>query len=125
MKSVDNLVKLAERFARKISLAQQTSAQPGEIQSALEAAGVWGKPDDLFPLADAAGLPQGPCTFTFTVNKSLDTTFHTVCPGAPAAAQIKMNGLLRNKYNSLFKAAMQKAKLTVADTVDVKWHLFT
>ncbi len=126
MKSVDNLVKLAERFARKISLAQQT-AQPGEIVKALQDGGVWGKPEDLFPLADQAGLPQGPCTFNFTVDKNLNTTFHTVCSvkGATPASQIKMNSLLKNKYNNLFKTAMQKAGLSVADTMDVKWHVFT
>lgn len=122
--SVDKLIKLADRFARKLSLAQTTSAQAGEIQTALENAHVWGVPDDLFPLADQAGLPQGPCEFSFMVDKGLNSTFHTACPGATPASQIKMNALLRAKYSPLFKAAIQAAKLSVADTVTVKWHKF-
>jgi hypothetical protein len=129
MSAVDKMNKLADRFLRKIVLGQpkpKVWAQAADVQDALQEAGVWGKLEDIFPLADKAGLPNGPATLTFTVNKNFDVTFHTVSQGATPAQQLTMSGLLRAKYAGPWKAALQAAKLQIADDpIDVRWFMLT
>ena len=57
MKSTDKLFKLADRFARKISLGQQ-SLQPGEIANILQGANLWDKSAEVAPMINAAGIPD-------------------------------------------------------------------
>lgn len=137
MKSVDNLVKLAERFARKISLAQQT-AQAGEIEGVLKEGRVWYTENDLFPLADEAGVPAGIAIFfNIVVDKNLDVTFRATPSSAPPASIIKMNKLLKDKFGPSMKQALQtitikerndkgqvisQRPVSVTNPVVVKWH---
>lgn len=127
--STNRLFKLAERFARKISLADKLPmpAQPGDIQDALEAANLWGTPDVLFPSADAAGLdPAAPVAVTIVVDASLNVSFRVTAgaPGTPAQA-LKMAGDLKQKFGESFKAAIQnhfqKYKI-IPRPVSAGWH---
>ena len=56
MKSVDTLIKLAARFARKISLAQAVSAQPNEIYKAF--GNTVPTSQSISPLLDTAKVPE-------------------------------------------------------------------
>ena len=55
MSSVDRLFKLAERFARKISLGQKVA---GDFQNILQAAGLWDKSGEIAPMLNAVGMPD-------------------------------------------------------------------
>ena len=122
MSSVDKLFKLADRFARKMSLGQQTSAQPGEVQNALQAAGLWDKAAEVSPLLGSAGVDDGPIVITMTIDKGLNFKYNVTATPPPAA--LKLAGLLKVKYAGPMKAALAAAKLTVADSLDVKWLTF-
>lgn len=57
MSSVDKIFKLAERFARKISLGYQ-SADADAVEKALQRVGLWDKSAEIAPLVQAAGVPD-------------------------------------------------------------------
>lgn len=139
MSSVDKLTKLAERFARKISLAQ--SAQAGEIASVLKDKGVWGVPDDLFPLADAADVPGGVFVqFQIVVDSGLNVVFRVQPPppaGVAPASLIKMTKLIKDKFGPGMQQALKTGQIkeyddkgqvksqrpvTVSGSVVVGWH---
>lgn len=123
MSSVDRLNKLADRFARKIVLGQASSAQAGDIETALRAAGLWDKAAEVSPLLNAAGVSDDASVkVAIVVDGKLDVKYHV--DTQPPAAAIKLAALLRNKYGAAMKAALHAAKLTVADTVTVNWLTF-
>lgn len=124
MKSVDNLVKLAERFARKISLGQKVFAQPGEIQKALTDAGIWEKSAEVAQLLPKAGVDDGPVAVSIVVDSQLNVNFSV--SATPPAAATKLAALLKGKYAAAFKAAIAKAGLSVSteEPVTVKWLTF-
>ncbi len=151
MSNTDRLFKLAERFARKVSLAQQ-SAQSGELENVLKDAGVWGSPNDLFPLADEAEIPGGvPITFAIVVDSGLNVSFKLdteprhgqPAPPPPPASQvppaklIKMFKLMKDKFGPGMSQALKSGKIkeydnkgnvtsqrpvTVSGTVTIGWH---
>jgi hypothetical protein len=122
MKSVNNLIKLAERFAYK--LAQQT-AQPGEIASALKAAGLFDKSAEVAPLLNAAGVPDDvKVEISIMVDKTLNCTYVVDTNPAKPAAAIKLRGLLGVKYGSAMKKALAAAGISVTDTMRVGWLTF-
>lgn len=135
MSSVDRLFKLADRFARKISLGQlkpepklPMPAQPGDIPDALEAANLWARPDDIFPLADEAGLPSNvSVVLSITVDANLNVTFGVQTSPATPAGAAKLKTLLVQKYSSPFKEAIQawytKNKI-IPRPVTAGWHTF-
>jgi hypothetical protein len=131
MNSVDKLFKLADRFTRKMSLGQDKlpmPAQPGDIADALENAGLWSRPDDIFPLADAAGLSaEISVVLTINVDANLNVTFGVqTTPPTPAGAA-KLKALLTQKYSASFKPAIQawftKNKI-IPRPVSAGWHKF-
>jgi len=131
MNSVDKLFKLADRFARKISLAEDKlpmPAQPGDIQDALANANLWGVPDNLFALADQAGLDADVNVATFiNIDQNLNVTFKvTTSPAKPAQAA-KFTTLLQQTYSESFKTAIQshfqKYKI-IPRPQTAAWHKF-
>lgn len=123
MSSSDKLNKLADRFARKLSLAQTSSAQAGDIETALKAANLWEKAPEVAPLLNAAGVADdASVAVSIIVVKGLDVKYHV--DTSPPAAAIKLAALLKAKYGAAMKAALVAAKLNVADTVTVSWLHF-
>jgi hypothetical protein len=121
MNFVDRIFKLAERFARKISLAQQ-SAQSGEIANVLQAAGLWDKSAEVSPMLTQAGVDDGPILINFVVDKGLNVKFNV--SATPSVAAIKLEALLKNKYSVSMRSALVAAKTVISDTVEVKWLKF-
>jgi ribosomal protein L11 len=133
MSSTDKLTKLAERFARKLSLGQMGgeapqplltgSAQAGDIEGALKAAGLWEKAPEVAPLLNAAGVADdASVAVSIIVDNKMDVKYHV--DTSPPAAALKLASLLKSKYGAAMKAALVAAKLTVADTVTVSWLHF-
>lgn len=120
MKSLAKLTALANRF--KIKLAQNVSAQPGDIESSLKSAQLWDLSKDVASLVAAAGVPD---TSTIDLHIVVSTGpvvgFDPVLtPEAPQAAD-KLKTLLIKKYALPMATALQKAGMSVAEPVTVSW----
>lgn len=123
MSYTDHLFKLAERLARKISLAQAQSAQPGEIMAVLKSAGLWEKTQEVAPLLAKAGISDdATVAISIVVDSKLDVNY--VVQTNPPAAAIKLRGLLKAKYGAAMKTALQAAKISVTDTMTLGWMNF-
>lgn len=129
MNSVDKLVKLAERFARKLSLGQQVVNEVDLVEKALTDAGLFGPTalpklnSIVSPMLNQAGVADdASVTITFTVEPNLNIKFHVAT--SPPAAAIKLAQLLRSKFGPLMKAALQKAKVSLTAPVDSNWMTF-
>lgn len=143
MKYVDYMTKLANRFERKLSLAQQ-SAQSGELQKALSDAGALPGPDAVSPLLNAVGIPDTSAVEIFMViDHNLNVTFSSVMTPAftpdPSKTEQqnqqelarltklanvpagKLNKLLFDKYSASMKKALLASKLAPTDTVKFSW----
>jgi len=70
MSSVDRLFKLADRFARKISLGQNVA---GDFQNVLQAAGLWDKSAEVAPMINTAGIPD---VASIAINILIDSQFN-------------------------------------------------
>lgn len=116
MKSVDKLIKLAERFSHKISLAQ--SAQKGDVQYNLELARLWGTPESsLFPILDELGIdPKYPVVTNIQVDSSLNVTFPSVITGLPPAKSLALSKALKDKYGQSFSDALKNGFIYSGDT---------
>jgi hypothetical protein len=130
MSSVDKIFKLADRFARKISLAEKLAmpAQPGDIADALVAAGLLGKPDDLFPIADQLDLDASVNVATsINIDQNMNVTFSVVTSPALPAKATQFAAILKQKYGEPFKKACQtwweKNKIIPAKATTT-WHSF-
>jgi len=153
MSSVDRLFKLADRFARKISLGQNVA---GDFQNALQAAGLWDKSSEVAPMIAAAGIPdEAAIAINFVIDSQFNVTYNVTAttpppppPAAPDAtpaekaeiqkaiaaatalqkratvAAAKLAGMLKAKYGAAMKAALVKAGMAITDTMAVKWLTF-
>lgn len=119
MSSVNKLFKLAERFSRKISLAQKVA---GDFQDALQAAGLWDKSNEVSPMLASAGVDDGPVAIVIHLDKAMNIKY--LVTATPPAAAAKLAAMLSAKYAAAMKAALIKSGLTVTDTMDVKWLTF-
>lgn len=137
MKSLDRILKIAERFEDKItsSLADkyaQQSSQPGDIQTALVAAGLHDGTTNngpvsqaVAPLLNAAGISDDTkVEIHILVHKDLSCTYLvTLNPANPGQA-FKLASSLKVKYGPAMKAALAKAGIQVTDTMEVNWLTF-
>lgn len=125
MKSLEKMSGLADRFEQKLEKqAQVVGAQSADIQDALAAARLWDLSGAVAPMLNQAGVPDSASVSTsIVVDKLLNVNFlATTQP--PHASAAKLAQLLKNTYSAKMKAALQAAKLSVADTITVKWLTF-
>lgn len=105
MNSLDKLVKLAARFERKIALGQARSAQPSEIDKALQNAGVRPTDNDIAPYLDKAKIPNNASVdIKIKVYPTQKVEFVTT-PAYPG-----LNGLLNRDYSSKMQEALARAQ---------------
>jgi len=104
--------------------ATATSAQSGDIQDALERANVWKKEKDVATMLQTAKVPENVKVYaSIAVDKKLAVRISVATkPGHPSGAALAK--LLNQKYASAMKAAISKAKLEVADTLELDWMQF-
>lgn len=134
--STERLFKLAERFARKISLAQ--SAQAGDIERNLKDAGLWGTPESiLFPILDELDInPNVEVTTSIKVDSNFNVTFPSVVKGLPPAKSLAVAAKLKEKYGQSFSDALKNGKIydtygkvigpfKVGGTASCGWHVQT
>ncbi len=133
MKNTERLFKLAERFSRKISLAQ--SAQAGDIERNLKDAGVWGTPESaLFPVLDELDIdPKYAVTTSIKVDSNFNVTFPSVITGLPPAKSLALSAKLKEKYGQSFSDALRNGHIydtfgkilgpfKVSGTATCGWH---
>lgn len=125
MKSLEKMSNLADLFEQKLTKqAQVVGAQSADVQDALAAAKLWDLSAQVAPMLNQAGVPDTASVATsIIVDKLLNVNFlATTQP--PHASAAKLAQLLKNAYSAKMKAALQAAKLSVADTITVKWLAF-
>jgi hypothetical protein len=100
------------------------SAQAGDIETALKKANLFNKQADVAALLPKAKVPDGvSLNISIVVSKGLNVSFRVATnPNDPSGARLA--ALLSGKFAAPMKAALQKAKLTVTDTVTVGWLTF-
>ncbi len=114
MRSIDKLSKLANKFEQKLSLAYGQSAQKGDIDSALQKAGVRPSADDISPFLDKAHVPDSlHLSIGINVGSNLGVQFVT------APRQPLLESLLNKIYSSKMQNALKNSGLGVADNVYV------
>lgn len=125
MNSIDKLFKLAEHFARKISLAQAQSAQPGDIDNALSQAGARPTSNDIAPLLTTAKVPEDVSVdVKAVVDKNLNVRFHVAAtPANPAANSLQ--AILDRTYSTKMSHALKSAKLMVENPITVNIATFS
>lgn len=125
MKSLEKMAALADKLERKMEKwAQIVGAQSADIEDVLKAANLWNLSPEVAQMLNQAGVPEAASVNTsIVVDKLLNVSFlATTTP--PHASAAKLVQLLKNAYAAKMKAALQATKLSVADTVTVKWLTF-
>ena len=104
--------------------ADIVSAQAGDIQDALERANVWKKEKEVATMLDAAKVPENVKIYaSIEVDKKLAVKIGVKAkPSHPSGAALAK--LMNQKYAAPMKAAIQKARLGVADTIELDWMQF-
>lgn len=125
MKSLEKMAGLADRFETKLEKqAQVVGAQAADVQDALAAAKLWDLSAQVAPMLNQAGVSDSATVATsIVVDKVLNVNF-LVTTAPPSAAAAKLAQLLKNAFSVKMKAALQTAKLSVADTITVNWLTF-
>ena len=104
----------------------KTSAQPADIQDALEKAGLWNKTKEVGELLNTVKPPVPEEVKVYTqikVDKSLNVTILvTTKPNHASGAALAK--VLNSKFAGPMKAALKKAELDVADTMELPWLKF-
>jgi hypothetical protein len=130
MKSLERILKLAERFERKISFGlamkyAQQSSQPDDIAAALKTAGLFELSQAVAPLLSTVGISDDTkAVIHILVHKDLSCTYPVVLDPANPAQALKLAGAIRAKYGAAMKAALAKAGIQVTDTMEVNWLTF-
>lgn len=117
MNSVKRLNELADKFAMKISRAQTTGAQSGDIETALKSAGQWISSDQIAPLLGAAKVPD---TASLNISIMVDNKLHVkflVSANPDGAYSKALASLLEQKFSPNMSMALKKANIQVANTI--------
>jgi len=118
MKSVERLEKVADRFARKMSLAQATTTmQPVEIKNLLTKMNVFPLPNDIAPLLNTAKCPETVNILVdFIIDAKLNVTFKITATPQNNCAAIYQR-ILQSKYAAKISQALKTAKVAITDTM--------
>jgi hypothetical protein len=125
MSAISKLISLGKRIETKLVItAQTTSAQASDIELALQAAKLWDLSAQVAPLLNSAGVPETVALqINILVDKALNVSFEvkTTPPHGSANALAR---LLKAAYGNKMKEALVAAKLSISDTLEVKWLTF-
>lgn len=121
MKSVEHLTKIADRFVRKMSLAQAvtTTMQPYQIAELLKSVNAMPLAAEIGPLLNTAKCPENvSIKIDIFIDAKLNVTFHiTSVPQNNCAAILQR--ILQGKYAAKISQALKTAKVVVTDTMTV------
>lgn len=119
MKSLKKLGELADRFELKLSFAQISSAQAGDIEKVLKDAGVFPMPETIAPLLNDAKVPENvSLKIGIVVDSTLNVKFTVATtPSSPTGDALAK--LLNVKFAPSLSQALKKAKVGVAESIAV------
>jgi hypothetical protein len=125
MKSLEKLLKLADRFESKLKKRSQSQgAQAGEIERALKGAGLWVSSDEIAPLLNQAKIPGDvSLDIQIVVDSGLNVKFLVISTPSHVSASV-LGKLLEKKYAVSMSKALRDAQLHVTDTVTAKLATF-
>lgn len=130
MKSLDRILKIAERFEDKITSGlaakyAQQSSQPGDIEAALKTAGLFDIANSVAPMLSTVGISdETKVTIHVVVHKDLSCTYLVTLDPANPGQAFKLASAIKVKYGPAMKAALAKAGIQVTDTMEVNWLTF-
>lgn len=121
MGSLDKIIRLANRFSRKLSLAQGHSqtAQPSEIDKVLYDAKLRPDANELSPFLDKANVPA---TAHLSIGIVVDPSARVVFYTNPKFAQLET--LLNGAYAGKMQSALRAAKVAPAETMHIEFAKF-
>lgn len=125
MENFKQLLRLAKRLELKYVTAQKTTAQAGDIETALKAANLWELSNEVSPLLDKAKVPSDASVeIKINVKSGPSVSFTALInPSNPSAAQT-LSLLLLKQFSKRMMEALKKAGLDVSDMVVVNWLNF-
>jgi hypothetical protein len=125
MKSVERLTKIADRFARKMSLAQATTTmQPGEIAALLKSVNASPTPAEIAPFLNTAKCPENvSIQVNIVIDAKLNVVFQVQANPQNNCAAI-LQKILQSKYSARISQALKTAKVVVTDTMTVQMATF-
>jgi hypothetical protein len=122
------LTQLANRFERKLSLAQHTgdeqpksqqTLQPGEIENILKAANLRPTPEILAPYLNAAHVPE-----TMSIEIGIKVDPHDTVGFATIPLHAALVALLNRTYATKMSAALKASGKAPAETMFVTFAKF-
>lgn len=120
---INTLHKLASEFEKLAQVA--VSAQPGDVQSALERAKMWDLSKAVSPLLDAAGVPDSSAVHvSILVSAGPKVAFNVVLDPANPAISKKLNAMLAQRYAMPMANALKSANINAAGVLVVNWLKF-
>lgn len=125
MNAVKELLKVAEKIENRFrKLAQDASAQAGDVEDVLRKANLWDLSNQVAPLLNSARIPESAAVkISIVVDKNLRVNF-IVDLTPPHASAVGLARLLKNAYGEKMHQALAAAKLNVADTLTLNWMTF-
>jgi len=125
MENFKKLLRLAKNLELKYIIAQKISAQPGDIEMALKAAGVWNLSNEVAPLLNAAKVSDTDSVeIIINVKPGPNVSFTALInPSNPKVSQTLSLLLLKN-FSKKMTDALRAANLDVTDVLTVKWLTF-
>lgn len=116
---------ISEKINKFYKQAQQASAQPGDVETALKSASLWDLTKDVAGLLNVAGVPDSSSVeLQIVVSAGPKISFNSVLsPDVPGIGS-KLSTLLNKKYGAVMSGALTKAGLNVEEPISVSWLKF-
>ena len=125
MENFKKLLKLAEKLESKYVVAQQATAQSGDVEKVLKAAGAWDLSNQVSPLLEAAKVPSDASVdIKINVNSKNQVSFTVLLnPTNPKASQT-LSLLLMKNFSKKMSDALRASGANIGDSVILNWLTF-
>ena len=105
--------------------AQTMTAQPGDVQTALEQANIWNKQAVVSPMLNQAGVPDDAAvSISILVSQGPKVGFNVILEPKNPKVSVTLSNLLKQTFSIPMTKAIQAAKLNVASLLVVNWLKF-
>jgi hypothetical protein len=123
---VKDILEVAETFEKSVKTAAGVDTfQAGDIQVALEKAGLWEKSNEIGALLGTARVPENASVaVSIMVGKGPQVSFNVALTPPNPALSMKLSNMLKAKYATAMKTVIQKAFGALNSTYVLKWMTF-
>lgn len=125
-KIIQKLIKIAENHQEIIQkLAQQASAQAGDIQVALQKNNLWELSGNIAPLLNQAGVSEdASVAISIVVDKGPTLKYGVVLTPPNAGVANKLSALINSHYGAPMVKAIRGSNLTIETPITLNWLKF-